>query len=167
MAIDTTLTSLGSLNSYGLPAESGASNPVKASDNPAAVAQAIELSTDASVIVSLGGGNAAGSAQGQGALTYNAAGLFDAIVSAGSADNTSPDLTQSQASQSYYQGILASITTPPTSSGIYDGNGQFSGNSGLTSDLSSLLKSDPGLTSTIVGDLINQGIVGGLISTTA
>lgn len=164
MAIDTTLTSLGSLNSYGLPAESGASNPVKASDNPAAVAQAIELSTDASVIVSLGG---AGSSQGQNALTYNAAGLFDAIVSAGSADNTSPDLTQNQASQSYYQGILASITTPPTTSGIYDGNGQFSGNGGLTSDLSSLLKSDPGLTSTIVGDLINQGIVGGLISTTA
>ncbi|ONN67458.1 hypothetical protein G5S34_09620 [Herbaspirillum frisingense] len=166
MAIDTTLTSLGSLNSYGLPAESGASNPVKASDNPAAVAQAIELSTDASVIVSLGGAGA-GSGQGQNALTYNAAGLFDAIVSAGSADNTSPDLTQNQASQSYYQGILASITTPPTTSGIYDGNGQFSGNSGLTSDLSSLLKSDPGLTSTIVGDLINQGIVGGLISTTA
>ncbi len=166
MAIDTTLTSLGSLNSYGLPGESGASNPVKASDNPAAVAQAIELSTDASVIVSLGGAGA-GSGQGQNALTYNAAGLFDAIVSAGSADNTSPDLTQNQASQSYYQGILASITTPPTSSGIYDGNGQFSGNSGLTSDLSSLLKSDPGLTSTIVGDLINQGIVGGLISTTA
>lgn len=166
MAIDTTLTSLGSLNSYGLPAESGASNPVKASDNPAAVAQAIELSTDASVIVSLGGAGA-GSGQGQNALTYNAAGLFDAIVSAGSADNTSPDLTQNQASLSYYQGILASITTPPTTSGIYDGNGQFSGNSGLTSDLSSLLKSDPGLTSTIVGDLINQGIVGGLISTTA
>ena len=166
MAIDTTLTSLGSLNSYGLPAESGAGNPVKASDNPAAVAQAIELSTDASVIVSLGGAGA-GSGQGQNALTYNAAGLFDAIVSAGSADNTSPDLTQNQASQSYYQGILASITTPPTSSGIYDGNGQFSGNGGLTSDLSSLLKSDPGLTSTIVGDLINQGIVGGLISTTA
>ncbi|UIN23137.1 hypothetical protein [Herbaspirillum frisingense] len=166
MAIDTTLTSLGSLNSYGLPAESGASNPVKASDNPAAVAQAIELSTDASVIVSLGGAGA-GSGQGQNALTYNAAGLFDAIVSAGSADNTSPDLTQNQTSQSYYQGILASITTPPTTSGIYDGNGQFSGNSGLTSDLSSLLKSDPGLTSTIVGDLINQGIVGGLISTTA
>ncbi|MFS2116823.1 hypothetical protein [Herbaspirillum frisingense] len=166
MAIDTTLTSLGSLNSYGLPAESGASNPVKASDNPAAVAQAIELSTDASVIVSLGGGGA-GSGQGQNALTYNAAGLFDAIVSAGSADNTSPDLTQNQASQSYYQGILASIPTPPTTSGIYDGNGQFSGNSGLTSDLSSLLKSDPGLTSTIVGDLINQGIVGSLISTTA
>ncbi len=166
MAIDTTLTSLGSLNSYGLPAESGASNPVKASDNPAAVAQAIELSTDASVIVSLGGAGA-GSGQGQNAQTYNAAGLFDAIVSAGSADNTSPDLTQNQASQSYYQGILASITIPPTTSGIYDGNGQFSGNGGLTSDLSSLLKSDPGLTSTIVGDLINQGIVGGLISTTA
>ncbi len=166
MAIDTTLTSLGSLNSYGLPAESGASNPVKASDNPAAVAQAIELSTDASVIVSLGGAGA-GSGQGQNALTYNAAGLFDAIVSSGSADNTSPDLTQNQASQSYYQGILASITTPPTTSGIYDGNGQFSGNGGLTSDLSSLLKSDPVLTSTIVGDLINQGIVGGLISTTA
>jgi len=117
MAIDTTLTSLGSLNSYGLPAESGASNPVKASDNPAAVAQAIELSTDASVIVSLGGAGA-GSGQGQNALTYNAAGLFDAIVSAGSADNTSPDLTQNQASQSYYQGILASITTPPTTSGL-------------------------------------------------
>lgn len=164
MAIDTTLTSLGSLNSYGLPAESGASNPVKASDNPAAVAQAIELSTDASVIVSLGGGTAV---QGQDALTYNAAGLFDAIVSAGSADNTAPDLTQTQASQSYYQGILASITTPPTAAGVYDGNGQFSGNGGLSPDLTSLLKSDPSLTSTIVGDLVNQGIVGSLISTTA
>jgi hypothetical protein len=76
-------------------------NPVTATSNPAAVAQAVELSSEASVIVTLGGG----SSSGNSGLTYNAAGLFDSIVNAGSSAGTSTDLTQNQASQSYYQGV--------------------------------------------------------------
>ena len=113
------------------------------------------------MVVSLGGASS-----GSGALTYNAAGLFDAIVGAGSADGASPDLTQNQATQSYYQGILGSIVIPSSNDGVYDGSGQFSGQA-LSSQLSLLLKSNPDLTGAIVEDIVNQGIVGGLISTTA
>ncbi|TDY96952.1 UNVERIFIED_ORG: hypothetical protein DFO49_1422 [Herbaspirillum seropedicae] len=156
----STLTTLGSLDPYGL-GSSGTSNPVTAASNPAAVAQAVELSSEASVIVTLGGGSSANSG-----LTYNAAGLFDSIVNAGSSAGTSTDLTQNQASQSYYQGVLGSIVTPGGTSGIYDGSGVFAGE-GLSSQLSLLLKSQPDLTGSIVEDIVNQNVVGGLISTMA
>lgn len=156
----STLTTLGSLDPYGL-GSSGTSNPVTAASNPAAVAQAVELSSEASVIVTLGGGSSANSG-----LTYNAAGLFDSIVNAGSSAGTSTDLTQNQASQSYYQGVLGSIVTPGATSGIYDGSGVFAGEE-LSSQLSLLLKSQPDLTGSIVEDIVNQNVVGGLISTMA
>ncbi len=156
----STLTTLGSLDPYGL-GSSGTSNPVTAASNPAAVAQAVELSSEASVIVTLGGGSSANSG-----LTYNAAGLFDSIVNAGSSAGTSTDLTQNQATQSYYQGVLGSIVTPGTTSGIYDGSGVFAGEE-LSSQLSLLLKSQPDLTGSIVEDIVNQNVVGGLISTMA
>lgn len=163
MAIDTSSIPLGNLDPYGLPGNSASasSSAVKAVNDPAAVAQAVELAAQASVVVSLGGASS-----GSGALTYNAAGLFDAIVGAGSADGASPDLTQNQATQSYYQGILGSIVIPSSNDGVYDGSGQFSGQA-LSSQLSLLLKSNPDLTGAIVEDIVNQGIVGGLISTTA
>ncbi|WP_420106665.1 hypothetical protein [Herbaspirillum huttiense] len=156
----STLTTLGSLDPYGL-GSSGTSNPVTAASNPAAVAQAVELSSEASVIVTLGGGSSSNSG-----LTYNAAGLFDSIVNAGSSAGTSTDLTQNQATQSYYQGVLGSIVTPGATSGIYDGSGVFAGE-GLSSQLSLLLKSQPDLTGSIVEDIVNQNVVGGLISTMA
>lgn len=163
MAIDTSSISLGNTDPYGLPASiaNAGSNPVKAVNDPAAVAQAVELAAQASVVVSLGGASS-----GSGAQTYNAAGLFDAIVGAGSTDGAAPDLTQNQATQSYYQGILGSIVTPSSSNGVYDGSGQFTGPA-LSSDLSLLLKSNPDLTGSIVEDIVNQGVVGALISTTA
>lgn len=164
MAItSSTLVTLGSLDPYGLGSSgsSGTPNPVTAASNPAAVAQAVELSSEASVIVTLGGGSS-----GNTPLTYNAAGLFDSIVNAGSAADTTTELTQNQATQSYYQGVLGSIIVPGSTSGIYDGSGMFAGQ-GLSSGLSLLLKSQPDLTASIVEDIVNQNVVGGLISTTA
>ncbi|WP_232729655.1 hypothetical protein [Herbaspirillum huttiense] len=163
MAIDTSSIPLGNLDPYGLPGNSASAgnSAVKAVNDPAAVAQAVELAAQASVVVSLGGASS-----GNGALTYNAAGLFDAIVGAGSSAGTSTDLTQNQATQSYYQGVLGSIVTPGATSGIYDGSGVFAGE-GLSSQLSLLLKSQPDLTGSIVEDIVNQNVVGGLISTMA
>ncbi len=164
MAItSSTLVTLGSLDPYGLGSSgsSGTPNPVTAASNPAAVAQAVELSSEASVIVTLGGGSS-----GNTPLTYNAAGLFDSIVNAGSAADTTTELTQNQATQSYYQGVLGSIIVPGSTSGIYDGSGMFAGQ-GLSSGLSLLLKSQPDLTASIVEDIVNQNVVGGLISTMA
>lgn len=161
MAIDTSLTTLGGSDPYGLPAGVVSGNPVKPANNPAALAQAVALSTDASVIVTLGGGSA-----DNAGLTYNAAGLFDSFVSAGTPVST-PDSTQTEATQSYYQGVLGSISVPSSSNtGIYDGSGMFSGQA-LASPLSLLLKSNPDLTGSIVEDIVNQSVVGGLISTTA
>jgi len=64
MAITSSpLTTLGSLDPYGLGSSgsSGTPNPVSAASNPAAVAQAVELSSEASVIVTLGGGSSGNS----------------------------------------------------------------------------------------------------------
>ena len=62
--------------------------------------------------------------------------------------------------------MLGSIVTPGATSGIYDGSGVFAGE-GLSSQLSLLLKSQPDLTGSIVEDIVNQNVVGGLISTLA
>lgn len=175
MAIDTSLSSLSSLNPYAI--SSGASgvassasttpgntpDPVASSTNSAALQQAIELASEASVVVTLGG-----SSNGNGdGLTYNAAGLFNSFVNAGSATGITTDTSQNQADQSLAQGILGSISAPASSSGVYAGNGVFSAQDGLTAEQSALLKSNPGLAATFVGDAVNQGIVGSLISTTA
>ena len=115
------------------------------------------------MVVTLGG-----SSNGNGdGLTYNAAGLFNSFVNAGSATGITADTSQNQADQSLAQGILGSISAPASSSGVYAGNGVFSAQDGLTAEQSALLKSNPGLAATFVGDAVNQGIVGSLISTTA
>ncbi|MBO9880577.1 hypothetical protein [Xanthomonas sp. D-109] len=206
MAIATALSPLGTVNPYGASpygfsttGTSGdsaqAGNPIVSSNDPAAVQQAVELSGDASVILSLGG--LAGSTAADTGLTYNAAGLFNSIVSAGPTDAasttgtsgsstdpststtgtgsstgtststaTSPYPTLDQATQTYDQGLLGTITAPPSTPGLYNASGVFS-SQGLTPQLSSLLQSNPDLSGTVTGDLLNQGIVGGLIDTTA
>ncbi|MCW0437194.1 hypothetical protein [Xanthomonas sacchari] len=195
MAIDTALSPLGTVTPYGASpygfsaasASSGsaqAGNPIVASTDPAAVQQAVELSGEASVIFSLGG--LAGTTPADTGLTYNAAGLFNSIVSAGPTDaasassagtststagsststGTGPYPTLDQATQTYDQGLLGTITAPPSTPGLYNASGVFS-SQGLTPQLSSLLQSDPSLSGTVTGDLLNQGIVGGLIDTTA
>ncbi|WP_343237368.1 hypothetical protein [Xanthomonas sp. D-93] len=155
-----------------------------ASTDQAAVQQAVELSGDASVIFSLGG--LAGTTPADTGLTYNAAGLFNSIVSAGptgaasassaggststagtsTSTGTAPYPTLDQATQTYDQGLLGTITAPPSLPGLYNASGVFS-SQGLTPQLSSLLQSNPSLSGTVTGDLLNQGIVGGLIDTTA
>lgn len=202
MAIETALSPLGTVNPYGtspygFPASSAsndageAGNPVVSSNDPAAVQQAVELSGEASVIFSLGG--LAGSTLADTGLTYNAAGLFNSIVSAGPADAasangtagsttgsstpttgtgtstsaaTSPYPSLDQATQTYDQGLLGTITAPPSTPGLYNANGVFS-SQGLTPQLSSLLQANPSLSGTVTGDMLNQGIIGGLIDTTA
>ncbi|MBO9873114.1 hypothetical protein [Xanthomonas hawaiiensis] len=195
MAIDTTLSPIGTVTPYGASpygfsaasASSGsaqAGNPIVASTDQAAVQQAVELSGDASVIFSLGG--LAGTTPADTGLTYNAAGLFNSIVSAGptgaasassaggststagtsTSTGTAPYPTLDQATQTYDQGLLGTITAPPSLPGLYNASGVFS-SQGLTPQLSSLLQSNPSLSGTVTGDLLNQGIVGGLIDTTA
>jgi hypothetical protein len=90
MTLDTALDPLAGASAYGLPsgAVSGAGGVVSASDNPVAVEEAVALAASASAIVSLG------NSIGSDGLTYNAVGVFDAIVDAGAADNASPDQTQ-------------------------------------------------------------------------
>lgn len=195
MAIDTALSPLGTVTPYGASpygfsaasASSGsaqAGNPIVASTDQAAVQQAVELSGEASVIFSLGG--LAGTTPADTGLTYNAAGLFNSIVNAGPSDaastsstgtststtgaststGTGPYPTLDQATQTYDQGLLGTIAAPPSTPGLYNASGVFSGQ-GLTPPLSSLLQSDPSLSGTVTGDLLNQGIVGGLIDATA
>ncbi|WP_045726658.1 hypothetical protein [Xanthomonas sp. GPE 39] len=162
-SIDASLQSIGSApNPFAIPTTNPLGNTVQASNDTSAVQQAVSLSSDAALILSLGTSSPAD----QG-LTYTAAGLFNTIVRAGSADGTSPNIDQNQANQSYSQGILDGIGTPPSTPGIYNASGVFTADNTLTPALSSALKENPNLTGPIVGDLLNQGIVGSLISTTA
>ncbi|MBO9535020.1 hypothetical protein [Herbaspirillum sp.] len=161
MAIDTSLNTLGSLAAYDGSGSQGSAS-VAAVDNPVAVQQAVALTSEASIVVSLG------NSIGVNGLVYNAAGVFDSIVEAGTAQDAPADTTQNQATQSLDQGILSGVASPPTAPGIYNGSGEFTGlGTGLTSQLSALLKSNPGMTDSIVGDLVTQGIVGSLFSATA
>lgn len=164
MAIDTSSTPVGSSAGY-VPSQtpvSGSGGVVASSNNPVAVEEAVQLAANASAVVSLG------NSIGSDGLTYNAVGVFDAIVDAGAASDVTPDTTQTQADQSLYQGILGSITSSSDTAGIYNGSGEFTGlDTGFTTQLASLLKSNPDLTDSIVSDVATQGIVGALFSTTA
>ncbi|MBV8623493.1 MAG: hypothetical protein JO174_08410 [Herbaspirillum sp.] len=187
MAIDTSLTSLSSLDPYSFTTDSSSgtsssttsspasssssssptpvdttSNPVSTTNDPAALQQALELSSEASVIVTLGG-----SSSSSDSLTYNAAGLYNSFVNAGSSANITPDTTQNQATQSLQQGELDSISATTSTSGVYNGSGVFTGQDGLTPQESALLQTNPDLASTFVSDAATQAIVGSLISTTA
>ena len=107
----------GSYNSLIAPAS--ASVPaVSKTSNPALANTAITLSSEAGIVATLGQGNSA-------TLTYDAVGLLNALIQAGTppqAASQAPATPQS-AQQSQDLAIIGALSSAPATSGVYTADG--------------------------------------------
>ncbi len=162
----STISNVSSSSSYGysLPASNTAANPVAQTSNSGLVQEAASLSAIGNIVTTLGGGSTS-------SLTYDAAGLLNTLVQAGTASSSSQTTANSanpaSAQNSTDQGIVNTLATSSTASGVYTSSGSLQGlPSNTSATWASALKNNPGLASTVISDSFNQGIVGTL-STTA
>jgi hypothetical protein len=157
----TTIPGVTPSSAYGYNAPiTSASNVAKTSDSGLAQT-AVSLSAAGSIVATLGGGSSS-------PLTYDAAGLLNSLVQAGTAPTSAQTAsTQATAQNSTNQGSVSTLSTSPTTSSVYNSSGSLQGlPSNTSANWASMLKANPSLASTVISDSINQGIVGTL-STTA
>lgn len=124
-------------------------------------ARAVGLSAEAAVVATLGGAT--------GVTVYTPSGLLDSLRLAGTlaqpASLPEPGSdTSATALQAQNQGILATLTSTPATSGVYTGAGGL--DNGLSSLASSnwadILKDHPSLAGTVIAASFNSGLVGSL-----
>ncbi len=124
--------------------------------------QATSLSAESAVVASLGGSS--------GVAVYTPAGLLNSLAQAGTATepvavpaNGSNVDTSQTAQQAQDQGVLNSLASTPAQSGIYTGTGTLQNlPSSTSSNWADILKSNPTLAGTVIGDSFNAGLVGNL-----
>ena len=124
--------------------------------------QAVSLSAQSAVVASLGGTT--------GAAVYTPSGLLDALRQAGqttesiSVPGEGSDVdTSATAQQALDQGVLSSLSSSPSASGVYTGAGTVNGLSAQASaNWADLLKINPGLAGTVIADSFNAGLVSSL-----
>lgn len=153
----------GSLPAY--PLYGVAPPSVVPSSDPGLAVTAVNLSNDASVIATLGN-------TGSTSLPlYDAAGLLNSLSQAGTQTGASlsvppqgtdiSNLTQQVENQAITSVLAAS--TGQSVPDLYSADGSATGLApNLATVYAGLLKSDPSLASTVIGDSFNQGIVGSL-----
>jgi hypothetical protein len=124
--------------------------------------EAVSLSAQSAVVASLGGTT--------GASVYTPSGLLDALQQAGQTtepisvpeEGSNVD-TSATAQQALDQGILSSLASSPSASGVYTGAGTVSGLSAQASaNWADLLKANPNLASTVISYSFNAGLVSSL-----
>lgn len=126
---------------------------------------AVSLSAEADLVATLGGGALS-------TVTYDAAGLLNTLMQAGSASPTTQVADnsadpQAAAQNSTDQGIVGLLPSASITSGIYSSSGSPNSlPSNISANWASILKTDPSLAPSVISDSFNQGIVGTL-STTA
>jgi len=160
-----------------VPAAYGGSTPViDLGLGPAAISTAVALSNAGSVVVSISGAPA-------GSVTYTAAGLLREIsFAAVPAQRPPPQAVQQerapQERQSSPAANSASAASPtndgpesdqsePAVDGVYNGSGVFTPTSGVSPQLATVLRSDPGFATVAANDSFASGVVGTLVSTSA
>lgn len=149
------------VNSYNVPV-TGANSVAQTSDT-GLTQIAINLSIAGNIVATLGG-------RYSSSQTYNAAGLLNSLVQAGTAPasaQTTSNIDPQTAQDTTNQGIVGTLLTSPVTSGVYNSSGSLQGFSTDTSaNWASLLKANPSLAAIVVSDSVNQGIVG-MLSTLA
>lgn len=125
-------------------------------------AEAASLSATSAVVASLGGST--------GVSVYTPSGLLDSLAQAGSVTENIPTPvagsntdTSRLAQQAEDQGVLASLASSPSTSGVYTGTGILQSlPSSTSSDWADILKANPSLAGTAIADSFNSGLVGNL-----
>lgn len=134
-----------------------------ASSAAALSSQAVSLSAQSAVVASLGGST--------GATVYTPSGLLTALQQAGTVEEpvSVPEEgsnvdTSTTAQQALDQGIVSTLATNPSASGIYNSAGTFSGalSEQASANWAELLKTNPNLASTVVSSSYDMGLVNSL-----
>jgi hypothetical protein len=153
---------VGSSSAY--PAASPSVSNVAATSNVGLSVTAVSLASDAGVIATLG-------ATSPPSYTYDAKGLLNSLVQAGTAATVPPQesgATSAAAAQSSLdQAVLGSLAGAATNPSLYSVSGGLQAPTvDVSASFASILKADPGAAGTVIGDSLNQGIIGS-ISTSA
>jgi hypothetical protein len=123
---------------------------------------AVSLSAQSAVVASLGGST--------GASVYTPSGLLDTLRQAGTVaepvsipEEGSDVDTSTAAQQALNQGIVSTLATSASGSGVYTGTGTVSGLSEQASaNWAELLKANPDLAGTVIANSFNAGLVSSL-----
>jgi hypothetical protein len=161
----STISSLtpSSVNGYSTLATSA--TPVAQTSNSGLVQAAANLSAEANIVSTMGSGSTS-------TLTYDATGILNSFVQAGAASSSAQTVSsgtnaQAAAQSSTNRGVVGTLSATPATSGVYNTSGLLQGlPSNLSSNWTTALKANPSLSSSVISDSFNQGIVGTL-STTA
>lgn len=148
------MTTISTTSTWPAPASSTAtaSGPAVATSGGGAFVQdAVALAADSAVVSILGGGVGA-------ATTYNASGLFDTIMQAGTPDAA---LTPAVAPNSVDQDIVDSLTQPSSAIASLDALAATvpTGSIDQTASYAAILKATPSAAATVVADSYQLGIV--------
>jgi len=108
--------------SYNAPVTSA--NPVVQTADAGLAQTAVSLSAEGNIVATLGGGSSS-------SLTYDAAGLLNSLVQAGTATSSAQTSGNSSnpatAQNSTDQGIVSTLSASPTTSGVYNSSGTLQG----------------------------------------
>ncbi len=157
----TTISSLTGASNNGYNTLVTSANPIAQTSQTGLAQAAVNLSVVGNIVATLGGGSSS-------ALTYDAAGLLNSFVQAGTATSPTPTTSsnanpQATAQNATDQGIVNTLPSSATASGVYDSSGSLQGvSSNVSANWASVLKANPSLTSVLTSDYFNQGIVGTL-----
>ncbi|MGA8863264.1 MAG: hypothetical protein WB444_05585 [Gallionella sp.] len=156
----STISGISALANNSLPT-STAANPVLQTSIPGLAQSAVSLSVQEGIVATLGGNSAS-------PVTYDAAGLLNALIQAGTPNQSAPTTSnvtspQAAAQNQVNQDIANALPSSPAASGIYNASGTIQGlPSNTSANWASILQANPDLSSTVIADSVNQGIVGTL-----
>jgi hypothetical protein len=128
--------------------------------------QAVSLSAQSAVVASLGGST--------GATVYTPTGLLSSLQQAGAVEEpvSVPEQgsnvdTSTTAQQALNQGIVATLATSASASGVYTGTGAVTSalSEQAAANWAELLKSNPNLASTVISSSFDSGLVSTLVVT--
>jgi hypothetical protein len=152
----TTVSSVTPSSVNGYNTLSAYSNPVSQTSDSGLASIATRLSAEANIVATLGSGTTS-------SLTYDATGILNSFVQAGTTQAGSSTSLQTSAQNSTDQSIIGTLTSTPATSGVYNSSGLLQGiSSNTTANWTTALKSNPALASSVITDSFNQGIVGTL-----
>ncbi len=156
----STISGISSLGN-NLPSSSTTADPVLQTSIPGLAQAAVSLSVQEGIVATLGGNSAS-------PVTYDATGLLNAMIQAGTTNQSTPTASdgtspQTAAQNQVNQDIVNALPSSSVASGIYNASGIVQGPSSNTSaNWASILQANPNLSSTVIADSVNQGIVGTL-----
>ena len=157
----STVSSLTTSSANGYNTLKPIANPIAKTSNSGLIQAATTLSAEEGVVATFGGASTS-------SLTYDAASILNSLVQAGTissssstpVSNTNPPAS---AANSTNQDIVSTLSTNSEVSGTYNPSGLLQGQAANAStNWATALKANPSLSSTVISDSFNQGIVGTL-----